>query len=203
MRGFGTIHIITLITIFAIGVFLVRQINIQKYNHPPANQQIATQESTQATSLNSPITQPSSLTQHNLKANPTSTPQVPSSTPNPCRMGPPPNITADPSVQLISISPTSGKVGDVIILKGSGFGKSSFDFPDPTKFLGGVSFYGRPCGYNSGGAPPATSGDWDYSGWTDNQVKVKVPGVSPGDFQVEVTSSDGKRSNRLDFQVLQ
>lgn len=120
------------------------------------------------------------------------------STPNPCRLGEPTPVTLDPSVHLDSVSPSSGKAGDTIILKGSGFGKSSFYFPDPTKFLGMVSFYGSLCGYNSGGAPPAEEGEgW----WSDNTIKVRVPGVSSGKFNLEVMSSDGKRSNRVDFQV--
>lgn len=206
MRGFSTIQIIIFVTAFVAGIFVIKQINVKESKQSAVNQQITNKESTLATSLNSPIPQQSSspVPKQSLKPTPTITAsQTPSPTPNPCRMGPPPTITSDSTVQLTSVSKTSGKVGDIIILKGSGFGKSSFYFPDPTKFLGGVSFYGRPCGYNSGGAPPATSGDWDYSWWTDNQVKVKVPGVSSGNFQVEVTSSEGKRSNRLDFQVLQ
>lgn len=136
---------------------------------------------------------------------PTSIPtSFPTNTPiptlNPCRLGSPTPVTADPSVRLGSISPTSGKVGDTIIISGSGFGKSSFYYPDPTKFLGGVSFYGMPCGYNSGGASPAETGaGW----WSDDTIKVRVPGVSPGIFQIEVISSDGKRSARISFQVLQ
>lgn len=125
---------------------------------------------------------------------------VPTPTSNPCRMGEPSVVVPDPSVRLDSVSPSSGKIGDTIVIKGSGFGKSSFYFSDPTKFLGMVSFYGKPCGYNSGGAAPAEQ----WAGWwSDDTVKVKVPNVSPGGFQIEVTSSDGKRSNRLDFQVLQ
>lgn len=128
---------------------------------------------------------------------------IPSPTPtSTCGLGQPTPITPDRSVRIDSVSPTSGKTGDVIIITGSGFGKSSFYYSNPRDFSGMVSFYGLPCGYNSGGAPPAVSGDWDYSWWADNQVKVKVPGVSSGDFQVEVTSSDGKRSNRINFRVL-
>lgn len=127
--------------------------------------------------------------------------KIPSPTPTGiCGLGQPTPVTPDPSVHVGSISPTSGKVGDTIIISGYGFGKSSFYYPDPTKFLGGVSFYGTPCGYNSGGAFPAEQGaGW----WNDNQIKVKVPGVASGQiFQVEVTSSDGKKSNRVNFQVL-
>lgn len=101
------------------------------------------------------------------------------------------------SVRVDFITPSSGKVGDVIVIKGSGFGKSSFYYPDPTQFKGMVSFYGS-SGMNSGGAPPAEEGaGW----WSDNQIKVKVPGIAAGFFQVEVTSSEGERSNRIPFVV--
>ncbi len=120
----------------------------------------------------------------------------PSSTPTP-------TIIINSSAHIYSITPTSGKIGDVITIKGSGFGKSSFDFPDPTKWHGMVSFYG-PSGLNSGGAPPATTKDWDYSWWNDDHVNVKVPGVKPGfTFQVEVESATGERSNPVSFKVLE
>lgn len=137
---------------------------------------------------------------------PTSTPiptNAPTPTISPCRMGSPTPVTPDPSVRIDSITPTTGREGDIIVIKGSGFGKSSFYFPDPTKFLGGVSLYGTLCGYNSGGLPQATN-NGDYSSWTDTEIKVKVPPsglISPGSFQLEVTSSDGKRSNRVNFQI--
>lgn len=127
----------------------------------------------------------------------------PSPTANPCGLGKPTPVTSDPSVHLDWVTPSSGKVGETIILKGSGFGKSSFYFSDPTKFLGGVSFYGSLCGYNSGGAPLVCTDDWDYSCWTETELKVKVPGVSSGSFNIEVMSSDGKRSNRINFQVIE
>lgn len=162
----------------------------------------------------SPVAQPTIAATFNpapkpaTSASPTNKPSsfpssIPTSTPNPCSMGKAPSVTPDPSVHLDSVSPTSGKVGDVVIIKGSGFGKSSFYFPDPTKYQGGVSFYGSLCGYNSGGAPLACTKEWDYSCWTETELKIKVPGVSAGGFKIEVMSSDGKRSNRLDFQVLQ
>lgn len=202
MRGFGAIHIIISITLLVAGTFIIRQqLNIQQ-NHQSVNQpQTTNQESTQTAVLNTSPNKTSPTPQQTTK--PVSTTpvasQTPAPTPNPCRMGPPAAVTPDPTVHLTAIAPTSGKAGDTIVLKGSGFGKSTFYFPDPTKFLGGVSFYGRPCGYNSGGAPPAEQGaGW----WSDETITVTIPGVSPGSFQVEVTSSDGKRSNRLDFQVL-
>lgn len=115
--------------------------------------------------------------------------QPPAPTPVPAQSAP--SIS---SVRIDSISPTSGKVGDTIIITGSGFGKSSFYFANPKDFKGGVSFYGS-SGHNSGGAPPAEQ----WAGWwSDSQIKVKVPGVKAGTtYSVEVVSADGVKSGNL------
>lgn len=195
MRGFVQIPIIIIILLISGGAIAAYTITNQADE--------ASSSAKEATSSIEPSKQVSK---------PTPKPSiVPSPTPSPFPKDPLPENSPSPipsptsflsSVKLESVSPTSGKVGDVITIKGSGFGKSSFYYPDPTEFMGGVSFYG-PSGQNSGGAPSACTADWDYSCWSDNQIKVKVPGVKPGfTFQVEVTSSDGQKSNRVSFEVL-
>ncbi|MBI2314613.1 hypothetical protein HYU93_00945 [Candidatus Daviesbacteria bacterium] len=41
-------------------------------------------------------------------------------------MGKPSSVTPDPSVHLDSLSPTSGKIGDTIVIKGLGLKKVLF-----------------------------------------------------------------------------
>lgn len=204
-KGIAPLGILIIITVLVIGGIAISSRQPNPASLPAVSPiQVSPSPTTQpivkATSNPTP-----KLTATPLPTNkPTTDPSnIPVSTPNPCRMGKPASVIPDSSVRLDSVLPTSGKVGDIIIIKGSGFGKSSFYYPDPTKFLGGVSFYGTLCGYNSGGAPLACTQDWDYSCWSETELKIKVPGVSTGGFQIEVMSSDGKRSNRLDFQVLQ
>lgn len=196
--------------IILIGILLTVGIATVVYQNKFTNQPItqnpqqsatpqATSEQSSRTSSTKPPT-PTPKPINTPSATPVFSPKLllPKNSPSPIP-SPTPSLS---SVKLDSISPTSGKVGDVITITGSGFGKSSFYYPDPTKFKGGVSFYG-PSGQNSGGAPSACTADWDYSCWRDNQIKVKVPGIKPGfTFQIEVTSSDGQKSNRVSFEVL-
>lgn len=200
MKGFIQLPILVVI-VFLIGgtVYLLSHYDFQSNNGQP-------QQTTQASPspvVTSPTASPAMKidTSYNSQSN-----QFPS--PKPSIMASPipiptPLVNTESSVQIESISPSKGKVGDVIVIQGKGFGKSSFYYPDPTNWKGMVSFYG-PSGQNSGGAPSACTKDWDYSCWSDNQVKIKVPGVQPGfTFQIEVTSSDGEKSNRLPFEVIQ
>lgn len=115
---------------------------------------------------------------------PTSNPILsPTSTPKPT-----PTLTPSPTPQIIvkidSITPTSGNYGSEITIKGSNFGYVN----------GSVSFYNS-SGINSGGSTIVS--------WSDSEVKGKVPFVkSDSDYQVEVGTSNGKKSNRIAFRVL-
>jgi len=191
-KGFAPIVIILILGLIGGSVFMAIRNNVPTQAVPSPTPTV----SPTPTSSSSPSTKPSfpptaKPSQAHTSTNPTPvvTP-IPISTPSP---------SVQSSVYIDSISPSSGKVGDEFIIKGSGFGKSSFYYPDPTKFQGMISFYG-PSGQNSGGAPWGC--EWCKDNWSDNQIKARVPGVATGvTFQVEVTSSDGQKSNRVSFKV--
>ncbi|OGE10559.1 hypothetical protein A3A60_02285 [Candidatus Curtissbacteria bacterium RIFCSPLOWO2_01_FULL_42_26] len=88
------------------------------------------------------------------------------------------------SVVLKSISPSSANIGIVITLSGSGFG--------PVK--GEVIVYDQ----NEVNNRPAT-----ISTWTATMIKAKVPAVAGHrKYKIEVVTSSGLRSNRLEFEIL-
>lgn len=210
MRGF--VQIIIIIVIFlVIGIIIgytlsqgVSLNNLSFSNKQEASISAKLDLSSESTAPAAPVVnvklQAVKSTQHPF---PTVTSSAPTALPTTSSL---PNYSppTQSSVHIDSIAPTSGKVGDEFVIKGSGFGKSSFYYPDPTKFKGGVSFYG-PAGYNSGGAPQACTRDWDYSCWTETELRFKVPGVAAGyTFQIEVMSADGERSNnRVSFTVIE
>ncbi len=108
-------------------------------------------------------------------------------TPPPSPSGASPGPTATPSasvstVLLDSITPSSGIFGQLIILRGSGFGSQT----------GGVAFYGS-LGQLSGGAVIVS--------WSDTQINATVPAVASGTFRVEVSNAQNQKSGRVDFQV--
>ncbi|MDO8583261.1 MAG: IPT/TIG domain-containing protein [bacterium] len=112
---------------------------------------------------------------------PTSVPTTkPTSTPTPI-----PTLTPkiSHSVNLSSVDPNSGPVEQSIVLHGSGFGG-----------LNHVWFY-KSNGENAGGG--------QIDSWTDTEIKTYVPFIIPGNanYQIEVESSDGSKSNRIDFAV--
>lgn len=176
-----------------LSIFNPQQVSVKQTVSPP--QQVTI--SVAPTPFSPSITQKpksgstSTSTSYSNSASPPTLPPKQTSTPTPI-----PNY----SVRLNAISPIQGRVGDIITLSGSGFGKSSFYYPDPSKFQGMILFYG-PSGQNSGAAP--WGGEWKINDWTDAEIKARVPSVAAGiTYQVEVTSSDGQKSNRVSFEVI-
>lgn len=187
----------TLLALIAafLSIFSPQQVSVKQTSSPPQKVTISATSIPPSPSITQkPKSGSKSTTASNYSNNALSPTIVtkPTHTPTPI-----PNY----SVHLNAISPLQGKVGDTIILTGSGFGKSSFYYPDPSQFQGMISFYG-PSGQNSGAAP--WGGEWKISDWTDAEIKARVPGVTPGTiYQVGVTSSEGQKSNRVSFEVIQ
>jgi len=204
MRGFIEIPIIVIIIFIVGGITVGYQVlsnktaTISTLQTSESSESVTPPVSTPSSRMLSPeaenLDSPSPTSKSTVQNKPTATPQL-TVTPTPSQ------VNVQSSVRIESISPNSGKVGDEFIIKGSGFGKSSLYYPDPTKFQGMISFYG-PSGQNSGGAPWGC--EWCKDNWSDTQIKARVPGVATGvTFQVEVTSSDGQKSNRVNFRVIE
>jgi 5-hydroxyisourate hydrolase-like protein (transthyretin family) len=85
---------------------------------------------------------------------------------------------AIPPPVIASISPTSGVVGTVVTIKGSGFGAT------------------RGTSYVKFGGLKATS----YPSWSDTQVTCKVPAAAAGKVNLTLTTAGGV-SNALVFKV--
>lgn len=87
------------------------------------------------------------------------------------------------NVKLDSVVPANGNAGDLITLKGSGFGKS------PAVVLFKTNIDDSCC---------ATQADF----WSENEIKIEVvaDGIR-GKVSIAVESADGKISNYLDFEV--
>lgn len=81
-----------------------------------------------------------------------------------------------------SITPQSGAVGSLAQVAGSNFGNSQ----------------GFVILYNQKGQASARA---SILGWYDNGIKFRVPSVAKGTYQVEIKTSDGRKSNRVNFTV--
>lgn len=95
-------------------------------------------------------------------------------------------ITVNPApvnVKIDSVTPSEGNSGAEIVLRGSGFGTHANK----------VRFYG-PSVYE-------LSGEGIMS-WSDNEIKTYVLPSVKGDYQIEVESADGVRSNQISFKVI-
>jgi len=87
-------------------------------------------------------------------------------------------IAATPVPNIANINPTSGYIGDDVLITGTNFGA--------TQDTSIVSFKGKNA--------------IDYTSWSDTQIKIKVPaGASTGKLSATV---HGIKSNELDFTVL-
>ena len=89
-------------------------------------------------------------------------------------------ISKSTSPEVTSVSPTTAEVGDTVTVKGRDFGS-----------VRGLS-------YILFGETKATA----YESWGDGSVKVKVPGMGPGEVDVRVVTTEGT-SNGVPFTVLQ
>ena len=91
------------------------------------------------------------------------------------------NKTTPPKISptISGIAPTSGNVGTLITVTGTGFGST------------------RGTSYVSFGSVQAT----DYTSWSDTQVKCNVPGVASGTANLTLTT-DGGTSNAKSFTVV-
>ena len=83
----------------------------------------------------------------------------------------------DARPDIASIAPIKGRIGNEVTISGCDFGSSQGS--------SSVSF----------GAVQATG----YNSWSDTQIKVLVPSIGPGVYQVRVTTPDGT-SNPLSFK---
>jgi hypothetical protein len=83
-----------------------------------------------------------------------------------------------PAPAITSLSPTSGKQGDVVVIEGSGFGNN------------------RGESYAAFGIYRAV----DYLSWSDSRIEVRVPSEVSGDVEVTVVTPVGV-SNGLAFEV--
>jgi len=81
---------------------------------------------------------------------------------------------------VTSVNPASALEGEIVTIKGQEFGSA------------------RDSSYVLFGATKASS----YESWGDGSVKVKVPGIEPGEVDVKVVTPEGT-SNGVPFTVLQ
>jgi len=93
------------------------------------------------------------------------------------------NVVVSQPALINSITPTSGIVGSITAVYGSGFGNKQ----------GSVVFYNQK-GQASTGAL--------ILGWYDGGVKFRIPAVAKGTYSVEIQTSDGKKSNKVSFSVI-
>ena len=104
----------------------------------------------------------------------------------------------DPGQPYISgIEPLSGSVGDVITISGMNFGLEQENSSVAFTLTAPVNINRTE---SSGSLEIKSSGlDFDYIGWTDNEVKVKVPdGATSGKMQL---NTDRGKSNSIYFEL--
>ncbi len=119
---------------------------------------------------------------------------IPSPTPTPSSVPFPSSVpTATPSAteqprptpipaNIVIINPGKGRFSTEVTLNGSEFGSKQ----------GSIIFYNQ-VGQASAGAPIVF--------WSNNRVRFLVPAVAKGIYQIEVKRFDGRKSNRVNFEV--
>lgn len=168
MKGFTPIYLLIIAALLSVTAFQAYQLNkaSHKYSVPVVKESSssAKQLESLATPSSKPITIPALKT------------TAPASTP-------PPTTIYQSSVRLESVNPSSADYGQIITLKGLGFGSTA----------GHVSFY-NPSGQNSGWGPTES--------WSDSEIKLKVPPFQGGyEFQIEVQHADNTKSNKKSLKV--
>ena len=169
----------------------VMGITFQKVQTPQSLSPTPTVSSTvetpvQPTPSQTPATLSKPLTLKSPTPKPTNTPSViVIATPSPTPSATPNTQSSSNDPHIESITPSEGSWQEVITIKGKNFGTSQ----------GSVSWYNQN-NQVSAGSP--------IESWSDTEIKAKIAGAASNyEFQLTISKSDGKQSNRLSFKVVQ